>query len=279
MQVTSPSEDTDMSQPDLSRPEITSTTTIGGREKQLSRAFVALADSLVDDYDVIDLLDRLVGYSVDLLAADAAGLMLADGQGQLRAVASSSESADEMELLQLQAEEGPCVECFRTAAPVSVSDLADAAGRWPRFAAAIGQRGTYASVHSVPLRLRGEAIGALNLLHRTPGALPAEDLALAQALADIATIAILSQRAIHRREVLTEQLQTALNSRVIIEQAKGALAQHAGISMQDAFEMLRGYVRARNLPLAQVAQLIARRELDPTVITSAVIQSRAPEPT
>ena len=272
-QVTSPGEDIDVTQPNATTP-----TTSGGREQLLSRAFVSLADSLVDDYDVIDLLDRLVGYSVELLAADAAGLMLADSQGQLRAAASSSESAEEIELLQLHAEEGPCVDCFRTATPVSVPDLADAGRRWPRFVAAIGQHGTYASVHSVPLRLRGEALGALNLLHRTPGALPADDLALVQALADIATIAILSQRAIQRRDVVTEQLQTALDSRVIIEQAKGVLAQHSGIGMQEAFEMLRGYVRARNLPLRKVAGLLATRQLDPRVITSYAIQAREPAP-
>jgi GAF domain-containing protein len=248
------------------------------RERLLGGAFVSLADSLVEGYDVIDLLDRLVGYSVELLAAEAAGLMLANGQGQLRAVASSSEGADVMELLQLQSEEGPCLDCFHTAAPVSVPDLADAAGRWPGFVAAVGKHGGFASIHSVPLRLRGEAIGALNLLHRTPGALPEDDLALAQALADIATIAILSERAIHRREVLTEQLQTALNSRVIIEQAKGVLAQYAGLSTNDAFGMLRGYVRAHNLRLGQVAGLLAEGELDPAVITSYATQTHQPNP-
>jgi GAF domain-containing protein len=236
---------------------------------------VSLADSLVDGYDVIDLLDRLAVYSVDLLAAEAAGLMLADDRGQLRAVASSDESADVMELLQLQAGEGPCLDCFHTATPVNVPELTESAKLWPRFVAAVAEHGAYASIHSVPLRLRGEAVGVLSLLRRTPGALPDEDLALAQALADIATIAILAERSVRRHVVLTEQLQTALNSRVSIEQAKGVLAQHAGLSMDDAFELLLGYARARNLPLAQVAQLIARRVLDPTVITSYATGSRA----
>ena len=238
---------------------------------------MSLADSLVEDYDVIDLLDRLVGYSVDLLAAEAAGLMLVDQEGQLRAVASSSQSADVMELLQLEAEEGPCLECFATVAPVSVPDLAEVTERWPRFAAAANSRGAFVSIHSVPLRLRGKAIGALNLLHRTPVALPEGDLAAAQALADIATIAILSERAIRRGKVVTKQLQTALNSRVVIEQAKGVLSEHTGLNMDESFELLRGYVRARNLPLTKVAKLLAERKLDPTVITSYAVQVRRPD--
>lgn len=211
-----------------------------GREQRLSRAFVALADTLVDDYDAIELLDRLVGYSVELLAVDATGILLVDSQGVLWVVASSREDAEVMELLQLQADQGPCLERFSTGAPVSVPDLRDVGGRWPMFVAAVAVRGAYRSVHALPLRLRGEAIGTMNLFHREPGALPVADLALGQALADVATIGILSERAIRRGEVVTEQLQTALNSRVIIEQAKGVLAQHGGLSMAAAFDRLRG---------------------------------------
>jgi transcriptional regulator with GAF, ATPase, and Fis domain len=239
----------------------------GGRERLISRAFVALADTLVDDYDVIDLLDRLVGYSVALLDADAAGIMLADTRRQLHAVAASSEDAALMELLQLQAEQGPCVECFHSAAPVSAPDLTEATTRWPRFVAAARAWGAFASVHALPLRLRGQAIGALNLLHRTPGSLPEDDLALGQTLADIATIGILQERAIRRTEVVNEQLQTALRSRVIIEQAKGVLAQHSGLAMDEAFNQLRGYVRAHNLRLADVAGQIATGQLDPNALS------------
>jgi GAF domain-containing protein len=173
------------------------------REQLLSEAFVGLADTLVDDYDIIDLLDRLVGYSVELLAADAAGIMLADAQGELRVVASSQEDAKVMELLQLLSDQGPCMECCRTGAPVSVPNVADAVTRWPVFVAAVAERGAYRSVHALPLRLRGEAIGTMNLFRRQPGALPDADLALGQALADVATIGILSERAIRRSEVLT----------------------------------------------------------------------------
>ena len=181
------------------------------REQRVSDAFVALADTLVDDYDIIDLLDQLVAHCVSLLAADAAGLLLADPRGELRPVAASSEDAQTMELLQLQAEEGPCLECYQTAAQVRIPDLARMADRWPRFTAAAAEAGAFVSVHAIPLRLRGQAIGALNLFHATPGPLPEVDLALGQALADVATIGILQERAIRHREVLSEQLQTALN--------------------------------------------------------------------
>jgi GAF domain-containing protein len=147
-----------------------------------------------------------------------------DPHRQLRVVAASSEDAELMELLQLQNEQGPCLDCYRTGAPVSVPDLAHAAPQWPGFAAAVEEAGAFRSVHALPLRLRGEAIGALNLFHRTPGPLPEADLLLGQALADVATIGILQERAIRRSEVLTEQLQTALTSRVVVEQAKGVLA-------------------------------------------------------
>lgn len=238
-----------------------------GREEVVIRAFVGLADTLVDDYDIIELLDRLAGYSVALLAADAAGIMLGDAQGTLRLVASTDERSDWMELLQLEADEGPCVECFRSGSPVSVTDLADASVRWPRFVAALAERGSYGSVHALPLRLRGEPIGTLNLFHRQPGPLPDADLAMGQALADVATIGILSERAIRRGEVVNEQLQTALTSRVVIEQAKGVLAERGQLSMNDAFDRLRRFARDRNLRLAEVAREIVETDLAAEVLT------------
>jgi GAF domain-containing protein len=246
-----------------------------GREQLLSRAFVGLADTLVDDYDIIDLLDRLVGYSVEILAADAAGIMLVDSQRSLQVVASSHEDADVMELMQLEADQGPCVECFRTQAQVSVPDLIDAAGRWPVFVAAAESRGAYRSVHALPLRLRGEAIGAMNLYHRQPGTLPEADLALGQALADVATIGILSERAVRRSEVVTEQLQTALNNRVIIEQAKGVLAHRGNLSMNAAFDRLRRYARSRNALLSEVARQVVETDLATDVLATRVAPSNA----
>lgn len=239
------------------------------REQQVSAAFVALADTLVDDYDIIDLLDRLVEHCVLLLAADAAGLMLGDARHQLRVVAASSEDAQTMELLQLQSDEGPCLEAYQSIAQVRIPDLSEVADRWPRFVAAVTEAGAFASVHAIPLRLRGDAIGALNLFHRAPGPLPDADLALGQALADVATIGILSERAIRRGEVVNEQLQAALNSRVIIEQAKGVVAQRLGLGMDAAFNQLRCYARNHNLRLSEVARQTVEGELAPDTLSSA----------
>lgn len=245
------------------------------RELQVGHAFVSLADTLVEDYDVIDLLDQLVAHSVALLAADAAGIVLGDVRSELRVVASSSDDAQTMELLQLQSDEGPCLDCYLHVVQVRVPDLADVAGRWPAYVAAVEERGGYRSVHALPLRLRGKAIGALNLFHRTPGPLSESDLALGQALADVATIGILSERAIRRGEVVTEQLQTALNSRVIIEQAKGVIAQRDGLDMEAAFTVLRSYSRSNNLRISEVGRQIVDGSLD----LSALSTTTGPEGT
>ena len=248
---------------------------VSGREQLVSRAFIGLADTLVDDYDMIELLDRLVGYSAELLAADAAGIVLGDAHRNLRVVASSSDDAELMELLQLQNDQGPCMDCYRTATPVSVPDLNEATDRWPRFATAVMERGPFRSVHALPLRLRKESIGALNLFHRDAGPLPDADLALAQALADIATIGILQERAIRRGEVVNEQLQTALNNRVIIEQAKGVLAERAGLTMDAAFDHLRRYVRSTNQKLSDVARRLVERELHADAVLTGAQASPA----
>ncbi len=236
------------------------------REGRLIQAFVGLADTLVDDFDVIDLLDRLVFHSVELLAAEAAGILLVDSLGGLRLVASTNEQSEWTELLQIQADEGPCLDCVRTGAPVSVLDLADMAPRWPRFVASAQGRAMFQSVHALPLRLRGEAIGALNLFHSKPGPLPATDLTLGQALADVATIGILQERAVRQGEVVNEQLQTALNSRVVIEQAKGLLAERGGLGLDVAFARLRSYARDNNLRLSEVARLVVETDLGSAVL-------------
>jgi transcriptional regulator with GAF, ATPase, and Fis domain len=245
-------------------------TLTGDHERRLATAFVSLADTLVDDYDIIDLLDRLVGHCVALLGADAAGLLLADNRQQLRVVAASSEDAELMELLQVQAQQGPCLDCFAAGEPVSVPDLSATRARWPEFVAAVDQHTAFRSVPALPLRLRGHAIGAMNLFGHQPGPIRESDLALGQALADVATIGILQERAIRRGEVVTEQLQTALTSRVIIEQAKGVLAEHAGVSMNEAFTRLRGFARGRNLRLSEVAGQLVARQLAPEVLSSGV---------
>ena len=229
------------------------------REQRVTAAFVGLADTLVDDYDVIDVLDRLVAHSVELLAAEAAGIMLLDPRGRLRSVACSSEESGWTELMQLQTDEGPCVESVRTAEPVIITDLDTAVERWPRFTAALHERTAadgrrFRSVHALPLRLRGQAVGGMNLFHTRPGPLPEADLQLGQALADIATIGILQERTIRNSEILTEQLQGALNSRVVIEQAKGVLAQCGNLSMDAAFDHLRRHARRHRLLLGDVAR-------------------------
>jgi GAF domain-containing protein len=244
------------------------------REQDLAGAFVSLADTLVDDYDVIDLLTRLVEHSVGLLHADAGGILLADPHGLLRVVAASNEDAALIELMQLQNDEGPCLEAYRTATPVITPDLSVATHRWPKFVAAALEQSVFRAVHAVPLRLRGDAIGALNLWSHRPGPIHADDLALGQALADIATIAILQERAIRRAEVLNEQLQSALTSRVIIEQAKGALAQYASVSMEQAFELLRRYARTHRRRLSEVATDLIEHALHPHQILAATPDAR-----
>lgn len=223
-------------------------------EVQLGDVFVEMADTLVDDFDVIDFLHVLTERCVQLLGVSAAGLLLTDAQDTLQVVAASSERTRLLELFQLQADEGPCVDCFRSGQPVSVTDL-PAAGRWPRFSAAAAEAG-FAAVHAVPMRLRTQIIGALNLFDTAPGALDEDKLRIGQALADVATIGLLQQRAIRRGDILTEQLQTALNSRVLIEQAKGVLAERLGVDMDEAFTLLRNSARNHNRHLSALAQAI-----------------------
>jgi GAF domain-containing protein len=218
----------------------------------LSETFVELADTMVAEFDVIEFMHVLTDRSVDLLGASAAGLLLADPRGDLRVVAASSEQARLLELFQIQHDQGPCLDCFRSGEPVSATDLAASAGRWPRFAPA-AQRAGFAAVQALPMRLRTQIIGALNLFRAIPGPFGQDETRVGQALADVATISLLHERNLRRSETLNEQLQAALNSRVTIEQAKGKLAERAGIGTDRAFEILRGYARSRNRRLSELA--------------------------
>ncbi len=218
----------------------------------LSKTFVELADTMVAGFDVIEFLHVLTDRSVDLLGASAAGLLLADPRGELRVVAASSEQARLLELFQLQHDQGPCLDCFRNGEPVSVTDLATEAGRWPRFAPAAQQAG-FGAVQAIPMRLRQQIIGALNLFRAAPGPFGQAESSVGQALADVATISILQERSLRRSETLNEQLQAALNSRVIIEQAKGKLAERLQVDMDRAFELLRDYARSSNRRLSELA--------------------------
>jgi GAF domain-containing protein len=221
---------------------------------QIADVFVEMADTLVDDFDVIDFLHLLTERCVQALGVSAAGLLLTDQQDTLQLVAASSERTRLLELFQLQTAEGPCLDCFRTGEPVSVADLT-ADGRWPRFTAAAAEVG-FRAVHAIPMRLRKEVIGALNLFDVDAGALRADKLRIGQSLADVATIGLLQQRAIHRRDILTEQLQTALNSRVLIEQAKGVIAERLGTDVDHAFAILRRGARDRNRGLSDLARAV-----------------------
>lgn len=225
------------------------------RAAQVNATFVKLADTLVSDFDVVDLLDRLVRTCVDVLQAKAAGLLLLDKGGHLRVMASSNEDMRLLELLELLNDDGPSVACFRTGSAVSVSNLSVLAEEWPTFVPAALAAG-FRSVHALPLRLRDDTIGALNLLTSQDDDLTDAELSTAQALADVATIAILQQRAVQRAELLADQLQSALSSRVVIEQAKGVLAERGGIAIDAAFELIRNYSRANNLRISEVANEI-----------------------
>ena len=222
------------------------------RESLLARTLVELADTLVDDYDVVELLTLLTDRCVEVLDVAAAGLMLVAPDGDLRVMASSSETMRLLELFELQAQEGPCLDCYRTGAPVVNQDLAKADGRWPRFAAQALAEG-FLSVHALPMRLRGTIVGALNLFRTDKGQMGPTDVAAAQSLADVATIALLQHRAARDTQNLNEQLHYALNSRVVIEQARGMVAERAGVDVDQAFSALRSHAQRLQLGLVELA--------------------------
>jgi GAF domain-containing protein len=237
------------------------------REALLSRTFVELADTLVNDFDVVELLTLVADRCVEVLDIDAAGLMLLAPEGDLRVMASSSEAMRILELFEIQTEEGPCLDCYRTGEPVVNQDLTAVNGRWPRFAAEALKAGFH-SVHALPLRVHDKIIGALNLFHAGQGEINEIDVAVAQAFADVASIAILQYRAALESQVLNEQLHHALNSRVVIEQAKGMVAERKKVDLEQAFSLLRAYARSQNRRLADVARdviigTLAASALDP----------------
>jgi transcriptional regulator with GAF, ATPase, and Fis domain len=223
--------------------------------ERLAEVLVEVADTLVDEFDLIDFLHMVTAHTSELVQADAAGLLLADHDGRLQLMAATNERAKLLELFQLQAHEGPCQDCFRHGEAVVNADLASAEQVWPHFAPRAVEAG-FRSVHAFPLRLRRTVIGALNLFGGEAGRMATADVRIVQALADIATIGLLHERAIRQAEVLTEQLQIALNSRVVIEQAKGALSQIHSISIDEAFDLLRAYARTHRRRLGEVAEAV-----------------------
>ena len=235
--------------------------TVPTREHQLLETFVALADSLVDDFEVVDVLQRLVDDCISLFDAAAAGILLLSPSNQLEVIVSTSERSELVELMQLRVGAGPCVEAATTGEVVSVYDIDQIADRWPAFAADARASG-FSSIHAIPLRLRDSTLGSLNLLRDEPGGLNAADAAAAQALADIATISILQQRLVEESELAQAQLQRALESRVVIEQAKGYLSQRQNIDMDEAFARIRNHARSTQARIGVVAaDVIAGRLL------------------
>lgn len=228
-------------------------------KRELARTLVELANTLVDDFDVVDFLHTLATRCAEIFGAAEAGVMLADQRGVLRVVASSTERARLLELFEIQKEQGPCLDCFRTGKRVVAEDLDDMA-RWPLFREEASKVGFYA-VYSLPLRLQTDIVGALNLFRTTSGPLNEEDFAGAQAMADIATIGIMQERAVRESTILAEQLQRALNSRVVIEQAKGVLAERLHLSLDSAFNLMRSYSRNNNRRLHDVALAIVQNAL------------------
>lgn len=233
------------------------------REAKLSKAFVQLADTLVADFDLVEMLQTLVETCADVLDVRAAGLLLKDESGKLHLVVSTTEDAEFVELVQLGADSGPCLECVASGEAVDVPDIAAAADRWPAFSRAALDRG-FRSLQATPLRLRHDVIGTMNLLDTDVGALNEQDVAAAQALSDVATIGILTERAARQRDAIATQLQNALDSRVLIEQAKGILAQSTGRSTDEAFTLLRTFARSNNLNIRVLAGALVERRIDPS---------------
>ena len=229
--------------------------------ENLAETFVELADTLVDEFDPVDFMHLLADRCVNTLTVDAAGILLADHHGELQVVGASSERTRLLELFELQHRQGPCMECYLTSAPVSVASFTEPVQRWPEFSATAQDAG-FGAVHAVPMRLRTRTVGALNLFTVATGALTESTLRVAQAMADVATIGLLQARIITDQELLAGQLQNALQSRVLIEQAKGVLAERLQIDISQAFEVLRRYSRNHNQHLSAVADGLIAGTID-----------------
>jgi GAF domain-containing protein len=230
------------------------------REEMLLDTFMTLSDTLVEDYDIVDLLQTLVETCESAFDITAAGILLADDDGTLEVVASTSEAARLVEVMQLSAEAGPCIECFTTGHTISLPDIRLAPDEWSRFRAGAVEQG-FLSVYAIPLRLRDDVIGALNLLRAEPGELNATDVRAAQALANVASIGIMHERSLRENGIVRDQLQYALDSRVVIEQAKGVLSHIHRISTDQAFDLLRDYARKNQQKLAVTALRVVRLEI------------------
>lgn len=230
------------------------------RTERIFDAFATLADTLVAGYDVLDLLQTLVDTCHDLLDVDAAGILLENSSGKLELVASTSEASSLVEMMQLDADAGPCLDAFRKRAVVSLPDVEVAAERWAEFAETALEQNIHA-VYAIPLRLRATTIGALNLMRNEAGEFDGHDIRAAQAFADVATIGILHERSVRDASTVRDQLQHALSSRIVIEQAKGVVAETANLSVDEAFVRIRRHARSSQTPLRIVAQQLVEGQL------------------
>lgn len=241
------------------------------RESLITNAFVSIANSLADGFDVVDLLSGLTTDCVRLLDVDAAGLLLADPRGVLHVVAASSERTRNLELFQLQRDQGPCLDCFHSGVAVAVSDLKMGPERWPEFTAA-ARRAGFVSVHALPMRLHDKVLGTLGLFGAHSGALNEDDLNLAQALAHVASVALVVDKAAADEAIVIQQLQTALTSRVSVEQAKGLLAQVGNMDMDGSFAALRKFARDHNQKISEVSQKLVSREIYPQQVLNHIAE-------
>jgi transcriptional regulator with GAF, ATPase, and Fis domain len=235
------------------------------RERSVTTAFVSIANNLATGHDLIELYIGLTADCARILDVASAALLLADRRGVLQVVAASAERTRDLELFMLGTGQGPCLDCYRTGTAVSVADLAAETARWPNFAPVAVEAG-FASVHAVPMRLQDTRLGVLGLFGARAAALSGEDLSLAQALADVASVALVTGKAATDKTALAEQLQGALDSRVVLEQAKGILAQAGDLDTDAAFVLLRHYSRDNNVKLTELARTVASRELPPELI-------------
>lgn len=233
--------------------------------ENLAETFVELADTLVADFDPVEFMHLLADRCITALAVDAAGILLADHHGELQVVGASSERARLLELFEIQHHQGPCMECYLTSAPVTVANLGEVPQRWPEFCSVASDAG-FGAVHALPMRLRTQTVGALNLFTVAEGPLSDATVRVAQAMADVATIGLLQAQIISHRDLVTGQLQNALQSRVLIEQAKGVLAERLHIDMGQAFESLRRYSRNHHLYLSKVAEGVIAGAIDVTAL-------------
>jgi len=238
-------------------------------EHRLVDQTVKLAEALVSDFDIVDLLAHVTELCVELAEVAAAGILVTV-DGELRVMASSSEAVRVLELYEIQSDSGPCWDCSQTAAPTVSEDFDTDTARWPDFVPVAIAAGFH-SVHAVPMRLRGTTIGSLGLFKTERGLISPEHVRTAQMLADIATVAILQHSAVQDATLVGEQLQQALDSRIVIEQAKGIVAEHLGVGLDDAFNALRGHARNSNLRLADLARDVS----DGTVSADELLAPRA----